>query len=117
MALYVPRSEGFASSLSIGGGSLAFAPQVKGLELPLWQALRLDVVRVPAEQSLADYLNSGWMEGVDKGIAVLGKLREQLKQLEAKFTQQGEASRRQAEALQQLAHAVRRVQKKRESVD
>jgi len=24
------------------------------------------VVRVPAEQSLADYLNSGWMEGVDK---------------------------------------------------
>src|SRR4249919_1666961 len=31
------------------------------------QAMRFDVVRVPAEQSLADYLNSGWMEGVDKG--------------------------------------------------
>ena len=30
------------------------------------QALRFDVVRVPAEQSLGDYLNSGWMEGVDK---------------------------------------------------
>ena len=30
------------------------------------QAMRFDVVRVPAEQSLADYLNSGWMEGVDK---------------------------------------------------
>ena len=29
--------------------------------------MRFDVVRVPAEQSLADYLNSGWMEGVDKG--------------------------------------------------
>src|SRR5215468_11399145 len=31
------------------------------------QAMRFDVVRVPSEQSLADYLNSGWMEGVDKG--------------------------------------------------
>jgi predicted Zn-dependent protease len=30
------------------------------------QAMRFDVVRVPAEQSLSDYLNSGWMEGVDK---------------------------------------------------
>ncbi len=31
------------------------------------QAMRFDVVRVPAEQSLGDYLNSGWMENVDKG--------------------------------------------------
>jgi predicted Zn-dependent protease len=31
------------------------------------QALRLDVVRVPAEQSLTDYLTSGWIESVDKG--------------------------------------------------
>jgi predicted Zn-dependent protease len=31
------------------------------------QAMRFDVVRVPAEQSLSDYLNSGWMENVDKG--------------------------------------------------
>jgi predicted Zn-dependent protease len=29
------------------------------------QALRLDVVRVPAEQSLADYLVSGWIENID----------------------------------------------------
>jgi predicted Zn-dependent protease len=29
------------------------------------QALRLDVVRVPTEQSLPDYLNSGWIENVD----------------------------------------------------
>jgi predicted Zn-dependent protease len=29
------------------------------------QALRLDVVRVPTEQSLTDYLNSGWIENVD----------------------------------------------------
>ena len=30
------------------------------------QAMRFDVVRVPGEQSLGDYLNSGWMENVDK---------------------------------------------------
>jgi len=29
------------------------------------QALRLDVVRVPGEQSLASYLTSGWIENVD----------------------------------------------------
>ncbi len=29
------------------------------------EAVRLDVVSVPAEQSLPDYLNSGWMEKVD----------------------------------------------------
>lgn len=31
------------------------------------EALRLDVVRVPAEQSLSEYLVSGWIENVDKG--------------------------------------------------
>ncbi|MCX7307687.1 MAG: M48 family metalloprotease [Afipia sp.] len=30
------------------------------------QAMRFDVVRVPSEQSLGDYLNSGWMDNVDK---------------------------------------------------
>ena len=30
------------------------------------QAMRFDVVRVPAEQTLGEYLNSGWMENVDK---------------------------------------------------
>ena len=30
------------------------------------QAMRFDVVRVPAEQTLPEYLNSGWMENVDK---------------------------------------------------
>jgi predicted Zn-dependent protease len=29
------------------------------------QALRLDVVRVPAEQVLPEYLNSGWIENID----------------------------------------------------
>lgn len=31
------------------------------------QAMRFDVVRVASEQSLGEYLNSGWMENVDKG--------------------------------------------------
>ena len=30
------------------------------------QALRLDVVRVPAEQVLTDYLTSGWIENIDR---------------------------------------------------
>jgi predicted Zn-dependent protease len=30
------------------------------------QAMRFDVVRVPAEQTLAEYLNSGWMDNVEK---------------------------------------------------
>jgi predicted Zn-dependent protease len=30
------------------------------------QAMRFDVVRIPADQSLGDYLNSGWMDNVDK---------------------------------------------------
>ncbi|RTL53718.1 MAG: Zn-dependent protease [Bradyrhizobiaceae bacterium] len=30
------------------------------------EALRFDVVRVPSDQSLGDYLNSGWMENVDR---------------------------------------------------
>ncbi len=31
------------------------------------QALRLDVVKVPAEQSLIEYLNSGWIENIEDG--------------------------------------------------
>jgi predicted Zn-dependent protease len=31
------------------------------------QALRLDIVRVPHEQTLADYLRSGWIENIDTG--------------------------------------------------
>jgi predicted Zn-dependent protease len=29
------------------------------------QAMRVDAVRLPAEQTLADYLNSGWIENID----------------------------------------------------
>jgi len=31
------------------------------------QAMRLDVVRVPSEQGLSEYLSSGWIENVDPG--------------------------------------------------
>jgi len=41
------------------------AQAVLGLKAGGSQALRLDVVRVPAEQSLAEYLNSGWIENID----------------------------------------------------
>jgi predicted Zn-dependent protease len=43
------------------------AQAVLGLKDGGGQALRLDTVRVPAEQSLGDYLKSGWLENVDAG--------------------------------------------------
>ncbi|MBV9348350.1 MAG: M48 family metalloprotease [Pseudolabrys sp.] len=41
------------------------AQAVLGIKDGGGQALRLDVVPVPAEQSLGDYLRSGWIENVD----------------------------------------------------
>ncbi len=41
------------------------AQAVLGIRHGGGQALRLDVVRVPAEQSLAEYLTSGWIENID----------------------------------------------------
>jgi len=41
------------------------AQAVLGVKHGGGQALRLDVVRVPAEQSLAAYLTSGWIENID----------------------------------------------------
>jgi predicted Zn-dependent protease len=41
------------------------AQAVLGVKEGGGQALRLDVVRVPSEQSLTDYLNSGWIENID----------------------------------------------------
>jgi predicted Zn-dependent protease len=41
------------------------AQAVLGIREGGGQALRLDVVRVPAEQTLSDYLNSGWIENID----------------------------------------------------
>ncbi len=42
------------------------AQAVLGLKDGGVEALRLDVVSVPAEQSLTDYLNSGWIEHVER---------------------------------------------------
>jgi predicted Zn-dependent protease len=42
------------------------AQAVLGLKDGGNEALRLDAVHVPAEQSLTDYLGSGWIENVDK---------------------------------------------------
>jgi predicted Zn-dependent protease len=42
------------------------AQAVLGLKDGGNEALRLDAVHVPAEQSLTDYLSSGWIENVDK---------------------------------------------------
>ena len=48
------------------GFALDNTPQaVLGIKDGGGQALRLDVVRVPAEQTLADYLTSGWIENID----------------------------------------------------
>jgi predicted Zn-dependent protease len=41
------------------------AQAVLGVKHGGGQALRLDVVRVPAEQTLTAYLTSGWIEGID----------------------------------------------------
>ena len=41
------------------------AQAVLGLKAGGGEAMRLDVVTVPAEQSLPNYLNSGWMDNVD----------------------------------------------------
>jgi predicted Zn-dependent protease len=48
------------------GFSLDNTPQaILGIKDGGGQALRLDVVRVPAEQPLSAYLNSGWIENID----------------------------------------------------
>jgi len=41
------------------------AQAVLGIKHGGGQALRLDVVRVPAEQTLSEYLTSGWIENID----------------------------------------------------
>ncbi len=71
-------SEGFARGRKFAHPKLGFtflappgftldntAQAVLGLKEGGGEALRLDVVSVPAEQTLPDYLKSGWMENVD----------------------------------------------------
>jgi predicted Zn-dependent protease len=45
------------------------AQAVLGVKSGGGEAMRLDVVRIPAEQSLQDYLVSGWIDGVEAGSA------------------------------------------------
>jgi len=71
-------SEGFARGRRFLHPKLGFtflAPQsftldntaqaILGVKEGGGQAMRLDVVRVPAEQKLSDYLTSGWIEGIE----------------------------------------------------
>ena len=71
-------SEGFARGRRFQHPKLSFtflappgfsldntAQAVLGLKDGGGEAMRLDLVSVPAEQSLADYLKSGWIENVD----------------------------------------------------
>jgi predicted Zn-dependent protease len=43
------------------------AQAVLGSKESAGEALRLDVVKIPADQSLIEYLNSGWIENIDAG--------------------------------------------------
>jgi predicted Zn-dependent protease len=56
---------GFTFQAPLGFSLDNTAQAVLGLKDGGGEALRLDVVSVPAEQSLSDYLKSGWMENVD----------------------------------------------------
>jgi predicted Zn-dependent protease len=49
------------------------AQAVLGIKDGGGEALRLDVVRVPADKTLREYLNSGWIEGIDpKSVEAIG---------------------------------------------
>ena len=56
---------GFTFDAPVGFTLDNTAQAVLGLKEGGGEALRLDVVAVPAEQPLPDYLKSGWMENVD----------------------------------------------------
>jgi predicted Zn-dependent protease len=63
---FVHPKLGFTFSAPPGFALDNTAEAVLGLKDGGGQALRLDVVSVPAEQTLGAYLTSGWMENVDK---------------------------------------------------
>ncbi|MGN6570653.1 MAG: M48 family metalloprotease [Pseudolabrys sp.] len=63
---FVHPKLGFTFTAPAGFSLDNTAEAVLGLKDGGGQALRLDVVSVPAEQTLGAYLTSGWMENVDK---------------------------------------------------
>jgi predicted Zn-dependent protease len=62
---FVHPKLGFAFTAPDGFSLDNTAQAVLGVREGGGQALRLDVVRVPAEQKLVDYLTSGWIENID----------------------------------------------------
>ena len=64
---FVHPKLGFTFTAPAGFSLDNTAEAVLGLKDGGGQALRLDVVSVPPEQTLGAYLTSGWMENVDKG--------------------------------------------------
>ncbi len=65
-AAFVHPKLGFAFMAPDGFSLDNTAQAVLGVREGGGQALRLDVVRVPAEQKLGDYLTSGWIENIDQ---------------------------------------------------
>ena len=59
------RELGFTFTAPEGFALENTAQAVLGVKQGGGEALRLDVVRVPAEQTLAEYLTSGWIENID----------------------------------------------------
>ncbi|HXW25556.1 MAG TPA: M48 family metalloprotease [Xanthobacteraceae bacterium] len=58
---------GFAFTAPQGFALARSAQAVVGLRAGGGEMLRLDTITLPPEQDLADYLGSGWMEGLDQG--------------------------------------------------
>jgi predicted Zn-dependent protease len=64
---YIHPRLGFAFTAPDGFTLDNTAQAVLGMKDGAGQALRFDVVKLPAEQSLAGYLGSGWVENIDQG--------------------------------------------------
>src|SRR6202008_4319033 len=62
---FLPPKLGFTFTAPDGFTLDNTAQAVFGIKDNGAQALRLDVVTVPAEQNLPEYLNSGWIENID----------------------------------------------------
>jgi predicted Zn-dependent protease len=58
---------GFAFMAPEGFALENTASAVLGIREGAAEALRLDIVNIPPDQSLVEYLNSGWIEGIEAG--------------------------------------------------
>jgi predicted Zn-dependent protease len=64
---FIHPGRGFAFLAPEGFVLDSTAQAVLGVKDGAIQALRLDIVPVPPEQSLVEYLNSGWIESIEEG--------------------------------------------------